>query len=194
MKSTPVSAYVRAFDRKAFLELTAAVDGFADVFNGHVVEEQSFGAVGESFVDLFERADFDFDGLGAATVAMGKIERGNDAAGERDVIVLDEDAVGEIEPVILAATAADAVFVEHAETGHGLAGVEDARLRAVDSFDEFASGGGDAAHALEKIQDHALTGEDDTGVVTDDGDRLAFAQVHAIENLRMAGDFVMRDH
>ena len=64
-----------AFDGDTLFELAAAVNGFANVVEGHVIEQQSFGAVCESFLDLFEGADFNFDRLGAAAIAMRAIER-----------------------------------------------------------------------------------------------------------------------
>ena len=52
-------------------------------------------------------------------------EDGGQAAAEGDVVVLDEDAVLEVEAVIGAAAAADGIFVEGAQAGDGFAGVEE---------------------------------------------------------------------
>ena len=133
-----------------------------------------------------------FDGLGTATVADCALEGGDNSAGESDVIVLDQDSVRKIEAMILAAAAAYGVFVDHPQAGSGLARIKNAGFGTGDGIDELASRGGDAAHALEKIQDDAFAGEQHARVVADDGDGLAFVQTHAIENLGMGGDFVVR--
>ena len=80
----------------------------------------------------------------------------------------------------------------HAQAGRGLARVENARLGAGHGFHELAGQGGDAAHALQKIQDHALAGKNHARIVPDDRDRLSRVQAHAVENFGMRGDFVVR--
>ncbi len=94
--------------------------------------------------------------------------------------------------MILSTPAADSVFVNDAEAGSSLAGVENAGLGAGDGVNEFAGQGGDTAHALQEVQDHALAGKNHAGVVANDSDGLTFAKTHAIEDLRVAGDFVVR--
>ena len=80
-----------------------------------------------------------------------------------------------------------------AQAGHGFARVENAGLGPAHGFDKLAREGGDAAHALQEVQDHALTGKKDARIVPDDGDRLVLVQAHAIENFRMAGHLIVRD-
>ena len=55
-------------------------------------------------------------------------KRRHDAAGDRDVVVLDQDGVIEPEAVVDAAAAAHRVFFQRAQAGRGLAGAADARL------------------------------------------------------------------
>ena len=171
-----------AFQRDAALELGATLDGAAHVFGRHVIEQDSFGAVRQRFVEFLKRAHFYLDGLRAATVANCTFKGGDNSTGESDVIVFDQDSVGKIEAMILAAAAAYGIFVDDAQAGSGLACIKNAGFGTGDGVDELASRGGDAAHALEKIQDDALTGEKDACVVADDGDGLAFVETHAIEN------------
>ncbi len=76
------------------------------------------------------------------------------------MIVLDEDAVLQVEAMIDASAAADCVLVEGAQTGYGFARVEDFCLCAGDGFDELVSQGCDAAHALHEVENYALAGED----------------------------------
>ena len=101
------------------------VDGFFDLGGGHVVEQQRFGAMIERQVEFGEIAHFDVDGLSGLAAFFGAGEDLLDATAERDVIVLDENAVGEIEAMVFAAAATNGVFVEDAQAGYGLACIED---------------------------------------------------------------------
>ncbi len=181
-----------AFQGNSALEMGAALDGAANVFGRHVIEEDGFGAMRERILEILGRAHFYLDGLRAATVANCTLEGGDNSAGESDVIVLDQDSIRKIESMILTAAAAYGVFVDHAQAGSGFASIENAGFRAGDGIDELAGHGGDAAHALHEIQDDALTGKNHARVVADDGDGLTFVQTHTIENFGMRGDFVMR--
>ena len=172
----------RAFEGNAASVARADFDGLANVFDAGVVDEDGVSAVAEGLLQLFERTNFDFDGLMAAAIVEGAFEGGNGAAGEGDVIVLDEDAVGKIEAMILAAAATDGVLVEDAQAGRGLASIENTNARAGDGVDEFARDGGDAGHALEEIQNHALAGENDARVVANDRNLLAGIHTHAVED------------
>ena len=65
----------RAFHRNAPLRLlnvgpSAALDGALHVFWGHVIQKNRLGPVGESDLDFLQGADFNFDGLRAAAVAV----------------------------------------------------------------------------------------------------------------------------
>ncbi len=51
--------------------LRAVFDRVADIFGRHMVEQEGLGAVDERPLELVECADFDLDGLRAATVADG---------------------------------------------------------------------------------------------------------------------------
>ena len=55
---------------------------------------------------------------------VGSLQNLLDAAAERNMIVLDQNAIGKIEAVILAAAAAHRVLVENAQPGNGLARIE----------------------------------------------------------------------
>src|ERR1700677_1667674 len=95
------------------------VSGLADIFDAYVVEQDCFRPVVERLPQFFERAHFDFDGLAAAPVVDGALESRDCASGQRDVIALDEDAVGKIQAVILASAAADGILINHAQAGRG---------------------------------------------------------------------------
>ena len=76
--------------------------------------------------------------------------------------------------MILAATTTDRIFVDHAKPGNGLAGVENSNFRAGYLIDKLARDRGDAAHALQEIEDHAFAGEQHARVVANDSYRLIF--------------------
>ena len=130
---------------------------------------------GDGLVEFLRRADFDLDDLAGLASGERAREHGGKAAAERDVIVLDEDPILQVEPVVEAAAAADGVFIQRAQAGDGLAGVEDLGLGFCggDRADVFVGEGGDAGHALHQVEDDALGGEDAGGVGADDGDGLA---------------------
>jgi len=58
------------------------------------------------------------------------------------VVLLDQDAVIEAEAVVPAAAAGDGIFLRQAQSGQGLARIDDARPGAGDGFDVEARGGG----------------------------------------------------
>ncbi len=103
------------------------LDRLFDGGGGHVVEQDGLGAAGDGLVELDLAADLDLHDLAGLAAGEGVGEGGGKASAEGDVVVLDEDAVLQVEAVIDAAAAADGVLVEGAEAGDGLAGVEDSR-------------------------------------------------------------------
>ncbi len=105
------------------------------------------------------------------------------------MIVLDENAGGEIDAMIGAAAAEDRVFFKGSHAGHGFARVEHARMGALNRVGIFARERGDAAQVLQKIEDHALATEQHARIVADDGQHLAGMRAHAVEDFGMADDF-----
>ena len=106
-----------------------------------------------------ERTSTSIGLLFAAGCAGRALQGGADAARQIDMVVLDQHAVAKIEAMVEAAAAGHGVFVEHAQSGHGFARVENAGLGAGNLVHVLAGGGGDAAHALQHVQDHPLAGE-----------------------------------
>ena len=148
-------------------------------------------SAGDGLLEFGGGADFDLDDLAGLAACESAVEDGGQAAAERDVVVLDEDSVLQVEAVVDAAAAADGVLIERAQAGDGLAGVEDfgfgfcgatawtnslvrvampdmrcIRLRMTRSVERMAG-----------------------GVGADDGDGLAFADVDAVEDLGVGDDF-----
>jgi hypothetical protein len=72
------------------------------------------------------------------------------------MVVLDQNAVRKIKPVVLPAATTDRIFIDSTQARNGLAGVQNLRFRARDRLHELARKGGDTAHALHKVQYDAL--------------------------------------
>src|SRR5262249_51576948 len=142
------------------------------------------------FVD---RAHFNFDRLRSTAVMVGPLERRNDASGERDMVVLDEYPLGEVEAMILAAAAADAVLVDGAQARDGLSRIKNTSFCTGDGIDELPSQRRDAAHTLHEIENDTLAGEDNASIVPDDRDGLTRMHADSVENFGMAGDLVVRN-
>ena len=77
------------------------------------------------------------DRLARRSCGKGAGQHLGNTAAQRDVIALDQNAVGKIEPMALAPAAADSVFIQHAQTGNGLARVQ-----------HLGFGAGDGIHIL----------------------------------------------
>src|SRR5581483_9513701 len=77
----------------------------------------------------------------------------------REVVVLDEDAIGEADAVVVPAALADGVLLQEPPAGGGLARVEDLAAAAGD-IDVAARQRGDAAEPLQEVQGRALRGQD----------------------------------
>ena len=65
-----------------------------------------------------------------AGMGAGALQHRCDAAGDGDVVVLDQDRIIQAEAMIEAAAAAHGVFLERAKAGRGLAGAADPQLGA----------------------------------------------------------------
>ena len=108
----------------------------------HVVEQHRIGEPDrEHLAQLIEGIDLDLDLDQMAGGGLGALQHGADAAGDRDVVVLDQDGVVEAEAVIEAAAAAHRVFLQRAQPRRGLARAADAGVRAGDAAHEFVRRG-----------------------------------------------------
>ncbi len=110
-------------------------------------------------LELTQRVDLDLD-LHKVT-GMGGSERngGADAASRDDMVVLDQDGIEQTGAVIAPAAAANGVFLKRAQARRRLARVGNRSLGARDGVGELPRQRGDATHAAEKIEGHALSGQ-----------------------------------
>ena len=90
-------------------------DGLAELRRRHVVEEHGVGPLCHRLGKLIEIVDLDLDPDEVAGMSPGAPDRLADAAGDGDMVVLDEDGIVETEAVVRTATAAHRVFLERRE-------------------------------------------------------------------------------
>ena len=121
----------------------------------------------ECFGQFFIATNFYLDLLARLAQAKCPFEHRRNTAAEPDVIRLDENAVGEVEPVVLSAATLHGIFVEEAQAGNSLARVDYLRAGALHGIHVLAHVSGDAAHALHQVEHDAFAGEDDAGVVAE---------------------------
>ena len=92
-----------------------------------------------------------------------RVEGGHDATGGDHVVVLDHRHVAEAEPVVDPAAAAHGVLLQRPPAGQRLAGVEDARRRALQRGHPGGGGGGDAGEVRGEVERGALGGQQAAG-------------------------------
>src|SRR5262249_58036761 len=103
-----------------------------------------------------ERADFNLDLAQMSDGGLRALEYRRNAAGDRDVVILDEHRIVEAEAMVEAAAAADRVFLERAQAGRGFARAADARLGVGDFLHEHGRRRGDAGEVAEEVERDAL--------------------------------------
>ena len=118
------------------------------------------------------RLRLDFDRQPGTVTSRVRSTAAVDAAGEPDVIVLDQHRVEQSDAMVRRAAGAHRVFLERAQRRRGLSGVEhgDPPARRVD---ESARARRDAREPLEKIERGALRGQAAPRRTDDFGDFLA---------------------
>ncbi len=164
------------------------LDGKGDVARTHFHKKEDVGTRCRGCFRLPQVGHFDLDFLAGFAARHGFADGGVETSGEGEVALLEHNAVLQVDAMVLAAAAADGVFVEQTQAGHGLSGIEHAGAGACRFGDEFARKSGDAAHALQQVQDDALAGKDRGRIVADHGNGLAFAHADAVKDLRVADD------
>src|SRR3954469_21336258 len=90
-------------------------------FRIHVVEQHGVDAVIERLAELIERIDLEFDLDEMTDPRLRALQGFGDAAGDGDMVVLDQHGIVETEAVIAAAADADRVFFDGPQSRRGLA-------------------------------------------------------------------------
>ena len=128
IRSTPVAAIAGAV--AAVMRPDASVITFPPAMATAFLRS-SIHAECENLFELSERVDLDLDLDEVAGMGFRALDGGADAAGKRNVVVLDQNRIIEPEAVIAAAAGADRVFFQRAKSGRGLAGADDLRPRSL---------------------------------------------------------------
>jgi len=141
-----------------------------ELVNRHVVEQHRIDTERECLLELRERVDLDLDLDEVAGTRLGALDGGADAAGQRNVVVLDQHGIIQPEAMIAAAAGAHRVFLQRAQPRRRLAGTDDLRLGAVHCANERSRRGRDAAEMTEKVQCRPLAGQQAARGTFDGGD------------------------
>ena len=107
----------------------------ANLIGSHIVQQYRLGAISQHGIEFFQRADFDFHLGQPRRLSQRAFQRLDHAPGERNVIVLDQHSIAEIETMIMAATAALRRIVEQAQPGRGFARIQNDGLGAFHGVD-----------------------------------------------------------
>ena len=165
----------RYFDQRPSLR---SPDSFADLIERHVVDKDGVRARCERLVYLIEPLGFDFD-VHAGARGMHPVERGSDAAGEANVIFLDEHRVEQAETMVRRAARPHRVLLERAQPGRRLAGIEH-RDSPAGRVDELPRPRGDARQTLQEIERGPLADQQRARRCGDFGDRRTGPAVIAV--------------
>ena len=136
----------------------------------HVVEQHQVGADEGRHLGLAQRVALHLDGPARVEVA-GLGHRLLDGDAEQ-VVVLEQDAVGQVAPVVEAAAGPHRRLLQRPQAGRGLAGVADVGA-GVGGVGVAAGEGGDARQVAQEVEGGALGDEDAGQAAGDGGDGLA---------------------
>jgi hypothetical protein len=142
MRSTPVAAIAGAY-----------------IVERHVVEQHGVDAGAERLFELRQRVDLDLDLDQVADMAAHAADRLGDAAGDGDVIVLDQRGVVEAEAMVGSAPCPDRVFLQRPHERRRLARADDARLGVRNRRHERCGRAGHSAEPADEIERDALGGQ-----------------------------------
>ena len=93
----------------------------------------------------------------------------------REVVVLHQHGVGQVEAVVVAAADPHRVLLQHAQPGRGLAGVDQPGGKPAQARDERRGRRRDAAQPLDEVQGRPLAGQQRARRPLDAGDDVARA-------------------
>ena len=173
------------FDERA---ASGDAHGLLEALWVEVVEHHDVRAGIECFAQRLERLHLHFDLRRVGSARLGPLDGNGDAAGGRDVVVLDEDCGPETIAMVVRAADAHGVSLECAEARRGLPRVGDARATARRKrFDVSAGAARDTAHPLDEVQRGSLRHEDRAGRAGDgpqdvSANRLGAVGAHALHD------------
>ena len=125
----------------------------------HVIEQHAVGAGQDGVLQFLQGGDFHFHVVTRRALLERAFNGGANPSYQAQVVPLDQDAIVQAQAVISPAAHAHRVFLQAAQTGRGLAGVKEFRARSRQLLLQPAGVSGNAAEVLQKIQRHALAGQ-----------------------------------
>src|SRR5581483_8288678 len=145
--------------------------GPGDVLGSHVVDEHEVGAGRLGLRHLVEGVALHLDG-DPGPAAAGPVEGFFDRA-VPEVVVFDEDGVGQVAPVVGAAAGPDGGLLQGPEAGGRLAGVADAAAAVgAGGVDVGPGEGGDPGQVAEEVERRPFPGEERAERAGDGADAL----------------------
>ena len=153
----------------------------------------------QHLVELVEAAHLDLNlqvEILLLEVSMATVDGIVDAAGEVDMVVLQENHVEETDAMVHAAANLHSLLFEHTHARSGLASVEDVGLGTFEALHILGSHGGDAAHALHDVEHEALSLEQRASLALHDHGDVALLHVGTVldEHLHLHGRVEAGEH
>ena len=124
-----------------------------------IVQKHYVGPGGDGLIELLDVFHFDFDAEGMGSAFARAADRFLYASRRRDMVVLDQDAVGQAEPVIFAASVPHGLFFQASPQGGCLSCIEQPASGPGDGVRHFTRQGGNPAQPLGEIQGGSLAGQ-----------------------------------
>src|SRR5256885_447005 len=109
------------------------------------------------------------------------------------MVVLDQHSVRKVLAMVLSPAATDSILIQRTQARNGFAGVQNARLGALDRLYILPRHGGNPAEPLQNVENHALAGKQRARIMPHHRDGLAFVQTHSIKDLSMTDDLSVAD-
>ena len=125
-------------------------------------------------------------------ILASAVDSGLDAAGEVDMIVFQHYHIIQAYAMVGAAATSHCVFFQQPHIGRRLAGIEQARIEAVEHSDQTLRLGGNAAETLHKVERGALGRKNASGVTFDQHHNVAL--LHSVAVVLEQRDFQRRIH
>src|SRR6266516_4534986 len=140
-----ICAYApRRFDQHFWGRTTYKLYCAAHSIYRHVVKQNHIGFCFKCFLDFYKCLTLDFDFEQVGSLATGKRNSLRDATSGFDMVIFDEHAITEIETVILSSTQSNRFFFQAAQSGRGLACIENTRLCSFERTDTLRREGSNA--------------------------------------------------
>ena len=131
-------------------------------------------------MEHLEVLDLDLDLSYERSIGTCHLNCLGDRAGSTDVVVLDEDTVGQVIAVVRAAADSDSVLFERTHVRSGLSGVEELRVVTLEFFCHGTGEGSDTAHALQEVKSCSFTAQYCAAVADENADDISLMDLVAV--------------